>query len=144
MGYSQTTIVVFGIEVTDEQAKNISEKYINEDGEINHDEVDVITNEVSYHLHGKPIYETRDFPNLLADEADSRVDDMSYSEGSYRHVFGIQMASRGYGCPDRIENYISNVPDRAKQNYVKYILPILREEGIEEVEPSVLIVTQVW
>lgn len=51
MGYSQTTIVVFGIEVTDEQAKNISEKYINEDGEINHDEVDVITSEVSYHLH---------------------------------------------------------------------------------------------
>lgn len=102
MGYSQTTIVVFGIEVTDEQAKNISEKYINEDGEINHDESDVITSEVSYHLHGKPIYETRDFPNLLADEADSRVDDMSYSEGSYRFSSSLELATHrmkgGYGA----------------------------------------------
>jgi len=128
MGYSQTTIVVFGIEVTDEQAKNISETYINDDGEIDHDESDDI----------------RDFPNLLADEADSRVDDMSYSEGSYRHVFGIRLASRGYGSSDKIEKYINNVSDKAKQNYVKYILPILRKEGIEEVQPSILIVTQVW
>lgn len=141
MGYAQTTIVVWGVELTNKQAEDIYKKYFS-GGEMSYDKTDTTTNELSYVHRGQNIYRERYMPQMLADDADSRIHDMSYSEDSYRHAFGIYLASRGYAHTDKIENYLT--PDKqALHNWDKYISPILKAEGIN-LEPSILLISQVW
>ncbi len=119
------------------QAKTIFDKYFKEEV-LKHDTKDTITSEILY----KNVYVTRDEPVMRSEGADSRIHSLIFSDESERHVFGIEMASRGYGSKDKLENYF--IPSqRAKDNYTKYILPILEAEGIKD-EPSTQIVTQVW
>lgn len=145
MGYASTTIAFFGIELSDEEAKNIFEKYFNgEDEEFEYDEKDTLTDEISYvHHNTGPVYRERNIPQMLADGADSRVDNMAYSEDSQRHVLGIYLASRGYAYSDKIENYMKEVPAKAKENFEKYIRPILQKENIRK-EPEILLINQTW
>jgi hypothetical protein len=139
MGYSQTVILVLGVELSNEQARIISEKHI--DGVfIQYETEDCITDEVLCSSQGKDVFNERNVPELLADGADSRIDDMGYCVDCERHVIGITLASRGR---DRIENHFGNVQQKAYDNFNKYILPILTEEGIDK-KPELLIVCQVW
>ncbi len=142
MGYSQTTIAIFGVELTNEQAELIFNKHFHGGEELQYDEVDTLTNELSYVRHGKNVYRERHMPQMLADGADSRIDNMSYSEDSGRHVLGIYLASKGYAYGDKIEDYL--IPsDKAISNFNKYIQPILDEDGII-LTPRLQIISQVW
>jgi hypothetical protein len=143
MGYSQTTIGVLGIEITDEQAKKIYNTYLQATGELVYDKADCITTEFQYNHHGVDIFRERHMPQMLADDTDSRIDNLYYSEGS-RHVIGVYLASKGYAYGDKIEKYIMNIDKRAYDNFNKYIVPILKSEGIDFVEPEMLLISQVW
>lgn len=144
MGYATTLIVMYGIYLTPEQAKNIFDKYFYEGEKMQYDNKDTITEEVAYvhRIHGA-VYRERNIPQMVSDGADSRVHSLVYSDDCAEHCLGIYMASKGYGCSDNIEEHIKNWGGKTLQNFNKYILPILQTEGITE-EPKVRILTQVW
>lgn len=152
MGYAQTTIIIWGVELADDEAKRIYDKLNkdfenredDDDGElIPFDVKDCITDEVSYNRRGVDVFRKRDIPQLLADGTDSRIDNLCYTERAERHVIGIYTASKGYAHSDKIEDYIPGPKQRTLDNYEKYILTILKEEGIER-KPAIQIVSQVW
>jgi hypothetical protein len=144
MGYATTTIAFYGVELSYEEAKKIFEERFGDEEEFDYDTKDTTTDEVAsvHHIRGTT-YRERAMPQMLADGADSRINNMAFDEESERHVIGVYLASRGYAHTDKIEDYIKSPSEKAKANYEKYILPILKEEGIER-EPSILIVTQTW
>lgn len=142
MGYAKTLIIIWGVSLTPEQAKKIYEKYFSE-GEFEYDVKDTLTEEIAYEHRGTPIYRERNMPQMVADGADSRIDDLSYSKESDDHVLGIYVASKGYAYTDNIEEHIKNIGGKTFENFDKYIKPILQEEGISE-EPKMRIMNQVW
>jgi hypothetical protein len=140
MGYRQTTIVVYGVELSNDQAEKIYNENFVDNGEMVYDKVDTQTSEVAYvHRIRGNVYKNRNTPAMFADGADSRIHDLAYSVEAGRHVFGIEVASRG---SDKIEKYLKNTSPEAIRNYHKYILPILQLEGIAT-DPEIFIVTQV-
>lgn len=144
MGYANTTVILFGVELSNEQAKKIYEERLEdtEEGNFPYEPEDCITTEVMYTHHEKPVYKERNIPQMLADGADSRIDNMVYSDDSNRHVIGVHLASRGYACDDKIEDFLTP-SEKAISNFNKYILPILNEENIET-KPKIIIFSQVW
>jgi hypothetical protein len=140
MGYSNNTILIFGIELSTEQAKSIFEKHLEETGEFKYQEEDCVTTEVAYNSRGVDVLRKRNIPEMLADNADARADNMSYSEDGERTIIGVTVANTNWG--DKIEDFIQP-NEKSVLNFNKYILPILNEEDIKK-EPKIFIVNQVW
>ena len=144
MGYAATTILVYGIRISSEDAKKIYEdcrEDFREVGTMYFDANDIQLEKrenSQWNLRPRERY----FPNMYSEETDSRIHNLKFEEG-YSHVVGIYMASKGYAYNDVIEDYLS--PNQmCEDNYNKYIVPMLDALGIEKQEPKVLIVNQVW
>lgn len=141
MGYAATTILVYGIRISNEDAKKIYEAFVDEEGEFQYDENDILLEE-RHHPHRKIRPRERYYPNMYSEGTDSRIHDLLLEDG-FEHVIGLYIASKGYAYNDVIEDYLS--PNQmCEDNYNKYIVPMLDALGIEKQEPKVLIVNQVW
>lgn len=140
MGYSNNTIVMFGVELNSEDAQVIYEKHLEETGELIYQKEDVITTELWYNNRGVDIFRERNIPEMLADNADARADNMAYSEDGNRTIFGVTIANTSWG--DKIEKHLTP-QEKSISNFNKYILPILNETGIQK-EPAIFIINQVW
>lgn len=146
MSYTVTTIVFFGIELSQEEAKRIKQKYFSEEffpSEGNYDPLD-FTDDTVHNQSGVNTGRNRErnMPQMLADGTDSRIHNMDYEEG-HQHYIGIYLASKGYAYNDKIKDFMKVPSEKAVQNFEKYIRPILIAEGIEK-EPDIEIVTQTW
>lgn len=161
MSYAATTIVVWGIRVNEDIAEKIyNELTQNDDSEaiINMEPSDRYLRKMTsnykrniqqkyynispYSQHdsgyGSEVFE----PRLFSDGTDSRIDSLTFDLG-YNHVLGIYVASKGYAYNDKIESFIKSVPQEAKNNFEKYIKPILDKYNIKE-QPDIVIVNQTW
>jgi hypothetical protein len=132
MGYSLTKILVYGVTVSDKVAKLISENDVDEDlGTIE-------DGPGEGHIYNA---------ELLADDTDSRIDSLTYTEGA-RHVVGIVLGSNGYGYNQDLsgkKNFPVDVkhPD-AVIRWNKYIVPVLSKYMKKIPEPDIEIVGQTW
>lgn len=137
MGYANTTIVMYGVRLSSEDAKKIFDKFYDEDeyeytdSLIEYSDEDVIT-DIDRHRY---------YPNLVSEKTDSRIHCLEYEEG-YSHVFGLHIASNGYAYSDELENFMT-INDMCTNNFNKYCKPVLDEFNIN-LEPKILITSQVW
>jgi hypothetical protein len=144
MGYAATTILVYGIRISSEDAKKIYEdckEDFQEVGTMFYSTDDILLEE-RHHPHRRIRPRERYYPNMYSEGTDSRIHDLKFEEG-YSHVVGLYVASKGYAYNDNIEDYL--MPNQmCEDNYNKYIVPMLEELEIEKQEPKILIVNQVW
>lgn len=167
MGYSNTSIVHWGVELTMEETiklheylkqndllkKFMSEEIVMDDSDLT--EYPCIPN-LPTHLDGieqprydvLPRYRRSRFVHCVevrSDETDSRIESnhFDYEEDVEIHYFGIYCGSKGYAYTDDIKYIMKNIPQKAKDNFDKYCKPILQNLNINK-EPEVQIFNQVW
>lgn len=153
MGYAATNTIIYGVKLTTERVQKIFEKEIKEAEE--KDECigdhfykiipnsDLICEPNSYRPEDRRYDRKRFYVKMLTPDADSRINNLAFDpEVSDIHYFGIYCATNGYAYSDNIKEYLINTPDKAKENFDKYVLPILAKHGIET-SPETHIVLQV-
>jgi hypothetical protein len=79
---------------------------------------------------------------LEGDGADSRISDEDSGVDTY--AFGIFLASKGYGCQDKLSDYTKPVNPIVIQRWNEYCVPLLNKAGIKVTEPEVVRISQVW
>jgi len=149
MGYAATTIVMYGVRLDTNDAKRFFDYMLDnyesfrDDRVFDLDEEDLLIEPDEILSNGRKIKgRARYEPQMLADDADSRIHEMAYERG-HSSVVGLFIASRGYAWSDPLEDFMS--PDkRYTQNFEKYVQPILDALGIKSEPPKIILVNQVW
>jgi hypothetical protein len=142
MGYSNVTILMYGVTLNPEQAKALvaafgveAEEALDDLGMVPKTDLEKIPKCDMF------VYDAE----IKSQGSDSRVDSNSYDPDYAEHVFGIN-------CGDtydfqrkgiKMVDLIRKIPERAKRNFNQYCLPVLVEAGIE-IDPDMIIVNQVW
>lgn len=80
---------------------------------------------------------------MLAYGGDARLGERIYRECG-QHCFGVFLGSTGYGWFDDVARIVKNVPYRAKSNWRKYCVPLLKQACIAPTRPKCVIVPQIW
>lgn len=160
MGYANTTIVNWGVQLTPNESEKLHD-YLRNNNILNDDyqfedkdytEYPCVPNLPS-HIDGieQPYYDTQPryrtpryvhYVELCSDETDSRIHSLVYEPG-FIHYFGIYCGSKGYAHTDNINHIMNNIPQKAKDNFDKFCKPILEELNLNST-PSIQVYSQVW
>jgi hypothetical protein len=73
----------------------------------------------------------------------SRRDDRHYASDVESHVFGIYLASNGYGYKDPLADYTDLVSPIAIANFADFCAPVLSHFDIRQ-PPTVHLIDQIW
>lgn len=158
MGYASTSIILYGVKLSEEQAEQIYEDYFDNEGLADLPSTPYFRIITDYEIQkgrvqqypispyaqhskgslGSSVFDTQ----LLSNGSDSRMDNQSYDEGM-DHYFGIYVASTGYGYEDTFNYFLNNIPQEAIDNYNNHVMDILKKYNIEE-NPSIEVVNQMW
>lgn len=160
MGYASTSIVIYGLKISEDIAKKIYAEEIDKNEGVfkdknlykgiyfrklplskldNHKQLTPVT---PYKHHDEGIDSFVFYPKMWAGEADSRVNSLIY-EPMKQHYLGIFIGSNGYAYNDKILHLIRKPPREAIQNFKDCIKPLMSKYRIME-EPDVILVNQVW
>lgn len=159
MGYANTSILIYGIKIKGEEylglqldnAKLLYDKFkVGEHNDINsYPKINKIVpikelqRKKQTTGNGYIYYVDRYFSQLLSIGTDSRSDDLFYEKGC-DHIFGLEIASNGYGTNDDIADFINpKVKKRAKTLFDKYLKPILKDIGLKDIKDKFHIINQV-
>lgn len=126
MGYAATDMVIYGVKLTDEQARIVFA-----DLEPKCEEGCGIYLETPANVE----------VGLFSDRTDSRVHSGHYDYG-YEHVFGFNYASNGYAADDDIVRAVKKTPKKVVETYETHVIPYLKSLGIHK-KPKVLLINQV-
>lgn len=157
MGYAPVSIVMYGLEVSEEVAEAIYERFGNNGDSLNipgkenfifhrigdryfrrgAPQQQPITPYTQHQPNGKVFY-----PSLVSEGAHSSAESLEFNPGS-DHFFGIFIASRGYGHQDNTNYFMQNLPPEAVRAFDNLIAPILREMRINAA-PQLLVTQQIW
>lgn len=131
MGYAQTTILMWGIVLTEEESKKVYSETYEKAQENYYEEPPGFDREEGYLW-------------LCSMGTDSRINSLHYDEG-FQSVFGVFLACQGYtdhGDFARILN--GGIQDSCKTDGWNNAKEILWKCGITPREPSLLMCSQVW
>ena len=148
MGYASTTIVVYGVRLDGNDAEKLYNHMnsLGTPGRGKYGEYECYADQLLDELN-KKYGGDRYYPDVLSDDTDSRVNSLrfDFDDGWYSHVFGVFIASRGYGCDDKLEKYIcAKQPKQVLDVWNKVCKPMLDAAGIKNSKPDIVLVNQVW
>jgi hypothetical protein len=160
MGYASTSIVVYGVKISEDIAKKIyTEEFDKNEGMFKDDNFyngiyfrklpmsninsnQQLTPVTPYKHHDEGTDSFVFYPKMWAGEADSRVDSLIY-EPMKQHYLGIFIGSNGYAYNDKILHLIRKPPKEAIKNFEDSLRPLMSKYRIIE-EPEVRVISQVW
>lgn len=130
MSYQSTNIVVYGVELTHEEAKTLA-PILDEGGEIDCDEQDLFLpvktppwEDRKSVYNGRPLESPIFYPELLSEGTDSRIHSLHLEEDDEEpecYYFGIYVGSKGYAHNDNIKQILKNpIPQQVIDNWHKY------------------------
>ena len=130
MGYASTVVMIWGIELEEDEAALMYNTLYEPLGG---DDPEDFNNEPGISL------------TLVSDGTDSRIQSLVYDEGQ-AHFFGIFLASKGYVDYGDFKSVINGkIPAKHKNNWSKCV-KVLEKCGIKlgKRKPSLVSATQVW
>lgn len=136
MSYATTNIVVYGVNITSDKAKELQE--LLEPHTVEGDIRIVPKNRCKVEQY-REIYKA----DCYSHDTDSRIHDLCFELDGRTHTFGIYCGSKGYAWSDNIEKILKHIPSKAKKNFKDFCAPVLAQIGIK-IEPKTHLVTQVW
>jgi hypothetical protein len=160
MGQHLDITVLLGVHLTEEQAKKIADKFADNPDDFSYVEIPIDIEDTyqrdassikygstpgakqlvsALHSLGKDSCGTVYYADLLSDDTNASIHSTHYDEG-HEHYFGIFVGSKGWG--DDVMKLAVCIPQEAINNYDKYVVPILKEFGIEE-SSTVHLISQV-
>jgi hypothetical protein len=84
------------------------------------------------------------YPTLISDGSDSRIHNLQCdTEDGCPTYLGVFIASKGYAFQDKIAYFVKNLPPEAVNIFQVAVAPILAQYGITSA-PEVHIIQQVW
>lgn len=155
MSSAVTTIVIFGVKLNSEDSEKLNDylidnNLVNDNEEFSQDDYTVypFVPNLPSHIDGIQQPTDRRYPRIIhqvqlcSDGTDACIYSNWYEE-SYTHYFGVYCGSKGYGYDDKVNLIAKNIPQKAKDIFDKYCLPILKELDINQT-PSPQIFSQIW
>ena len=129
MGYGISTNCVYGVFLDSEEAKRLRDEIIksmpNE-----YDSVYTSLEELVNNYDNNCPFNVE----MVAEDSDSRIHDTSFEEG-FDHVFGVVLASKGYGGSGSNEDFNQKMREGASQEqielYNSVCVPLLKSAGLD-------------
>ena len=152
-------IVLYGVHLTEDEAKSVADKFADDPNDFSYVEIpmdacDIFQRDASstkygstlgakqlvssFHSLTKESCGTVYYVDLLSDDSHAAVNSTHYDEG-HEHYLGIFIGSKGWG--DNVSKLAQHIPQEAIDNYNKYVIPILKEFGIDG-SPAVHLLNQ--
>lgn len=138
MGYAATTNVIFGVRLSNAEAKKFHDHVMAIAGASPDDDDALASALFAIGVKGNVV--------MRADGADSRIDNTEeYSERDNfdSYATGFDLGGKGYGCNADVAKMTAKAGDPVLiAKFSKHIAPLLAAAGIKAKEPTTIVTTQ--
>lgn len=151
-----TSIVVYGIKITEEIAKHIYEKEFDKNKgifkskefyeniffrRVSENRNDQLIPVTPYKYHTEGDNSSVFYPHMWANETDLKIESLVY-QPKKEHYLGIYVGGNGYPFNDKILSLIKKTPKEAIKNFDIHIRPLMQKYNMSE-NPDIILINQI-